>query len=87
VETESRIGAIYDQQSFFSVFTHDAEHAQKEILIVSPYLSKGRVSQMKKLFVPAMLNGARIAVVTRPAEAFSPETQSKVAALIGDLEN
>jgi hypothetical protein len=85
--TEARIGAIYDQQSFFSVFAHDAEHAQKEILIVSPYLSKSRVSQMKKLFAPAILNGARIAVVTRPAEAFSPDTQPKVASLIGKLEN
>jgi superfamily II DNA or RNA helicase len=87
IENEARIGAIYNQQSFFPVFAHDAEHAQKEILIVSPYLSKGRVFQMKKPLVPAILNGARVAVVTRPAEAFSPETQTKVAALIGELEN
>jgi hypothetical protein len=84
---ETRVGAIYDQQSFFPVFAHDMEQAQKEILIVSPYLSKGRVTQMKKLFLAAMLNGAGIAVVTRPADAFSTETQPKVAALIAELEN
>jgi phosphatidylserine/phosphatidylglycerophosphate/cardiolipin synthase-like enzyme len=69
------------------VFANDAEHAQKEILIVSPYLSKSRVTQMKRLFLAAMLNGAGIAVITRPADAFSAETQPKVAALIGELKN
>jgi phosphatidylserine/phosphatidylglycerophosphate/cardiolipin synthase-like enzyme len=34
-----------------------------------------------------MQGGAKVAVITRPAEAFSPDTQSKVAVLIQELEN
>jgi phosphatidylserine/phosphatidylglycerophosphate/cardiolipin synthase-like enzyme len=61
-------GTIYNQQSFLSVLSCDIEQAMNEILIVSPYLSKGRVTQMKRLFLTAIAKGVKVVLFTRPSE-------------------
>lgn len=85
-ETDQRIGAIYNQNSFFSVLAGDVEQAQNEVLIVSPYLSKGRVNGMKQLFLAAMANGATIVVLTRPPESFAENAGQKIACLVTEMQ-
>jgi superfamily II DNA or RNA helicase len=85
VDTKQKVGAIFNQVSFLPVFTHDMEQAQKEILIVSPYISKGRVSQMKRLFWPAITKGAGAAIFTRPSEAFAENSRSKILTMLEEL--
>ena len=86
-EPDQKIGTIFNEQSFLSVLSNDMEQATKEILIFSPYLSKGRVSQMKRLFVTSLQQGANVVVFTRSPESFSNASRQKVFDIIADLKN
>ena len=86
-EPDPKIGTIFNEQSFLSVLSNDMEQATKEILIFSPYLSKGRVSQMKRLFVTSLQQGANVVVFTRSPESFSNASRQKVFDMIADLKN
>ena len=86
-EPDQKIGTIFNEQSFLSVLSNDMEQATKEILIFSPYLSKGRVSQMKRLFVTSLQQGANVVVFTRSPESFSNASRQKVFDMIADLKN
>lgn len=88
METTPKVGAIFDQSSFLPVLSHDMEQARKEILIVSPYLSKGRVSQVKRLFLPCIAkNKTDIIVFTRPPESFAEGSRFKIADLANELKS
>jgi hypothetical protein len=86
-EPDQKIGTIFNQQSFLPVLSHDMEQTTKEILIVSPYLSRGRVNQMKPLFLAAVAHEAGVVVLTRPPESFADASMQKVAAIIADMQN
>lgn len=68
---------IYDGKSFYPVFSEDIRNAKSEILIVSPFMRKSRITQILRLLSEAILNSAKIVVVTRPAEDF-PEKDQKI---------
>ncbi len=63
------------------------EQAGKEILIVSPYISKGRVTQMKRLFWPAMTKGAGVIIFTRPPESFAEASRQKLVTMLEELRS
>lgn len=67
---------IYDGKSFYPVFGEDIRNAKSEILIVSPFMRKSRITQILRLMSEALLNRVKIVVVTRPAEDF-PEREKK----------
>lgn len=87
MESNPKVGTIFNQQSFWTVLSHDMEHAEKDVLIVSPYLSKGRVNQIKRVFLTVMAKGAAIVIFTRPPESFSDASRAKVAELLEELKN
>ena len=61
---------IFDKDSFLPVFSNDIACAKKEILVVSPFVRKRRVTQMMQHLKIALDKGIRTIVVTRPAETF-----------------
>jgi superfamily II DNA or RNA helicase len=61
---------IFDKDSFLPVFSNDIACAKKEILVVSPFVRKRRVTQMIQHLKIALDKGIRTIVVTRPAETF-----------------
>lgn len=67
---------FYDGKSFYPVFSNDIRNTKNEILIVSPFMRKSRIAQILRLLSEAMLNNAKVVVVTRPAEDF-PEKDRK----------
>ncbi|MFL0198206.1 phospholipase D-like domain-containing protein [Clostridium sp. WILCCON 0269] len=64
------INLIYNNNNFLTVFSNDVFSTKHEIVIVSPFISKRRLSQMLKLLMIAIKNGNRIKVVTRPETDF-----------------
>ena len=62
---------IYDGKSFYPVFQQDIANARHEIMIVSPFMRKNRLSSLKPVFASTLTNGIKITVVTRPPEDFS----------------
>ena len=69
---------IYDGKSFYPVFAGDVTHATKEILIVSPFMRKNRLTQTIKLLSQVILNGVSVTVVTRPPEDFKEKERDIV---------
>ena len=69
---------IYDGRSFYPVFASDVTHAAKEILIVSPFMRKNRLTQTIKLLSQVILNGVTVTVVTRPPEDFKEHEREAV---------
>ena len=78
---------IYDGKSFYPVFSEDIRNAKSEILIVSPFMRKSRITQILRLLSEAMLKHAKVVVVTRPAEDFPEKDQKSVVENIQRLES
>lgn len=69
---------IYDGKSFYTVYCQDIKSAHKEILIVSPFMRKSRISQLSKVLSQAVQNGAKVTVITRPPDDFKEAEQKSV---------
>jgi phosphatidylserine/phosphatidylglycerophosphate/cardiolipin synthase-like enzyme len=66
---------IFDQNNFLPVFRNDILCAQKEILIVSPFLRKRRTAQMIEDLVPAVEKKVSVNVISRPSTDFNSRDQ------------
>ena len=69
IATES-IDIIFDKRSFFPVYANDIVNVAREILIVSPFVTKKRTVQMMEHLEAALGKQVRVIVVTRPVEDF-----------------
>ncbi len=76
---------IFDNRSFFSVYTNDIETASKQILIVSPFITEKRVSQMMPYFELLLKKQITITILTRPAENFKIEKIEMLRSIFRNL--
>jgi superfamily II DNA or RNA helicase len=61
---------IFDNTTFLPVYKNDLLNAVREILIVSPFVTKRRVSQMLPFLSAAQDRKVKAVVITRPAADF-----------------
>ncbi|MDO8720892.1 MAG: DEAD/DEAH box helicase family protein [Syntrophales bacterium] len=77
---------IFDNTTFLPVYKNDLLNAAREILIVSPFITKRRVSQMMPFLGAAQDRKVKAVVVTRPAADFRekdrPALEETLALLI-----
>ncbi|MBQ4109909.1 MAG: DEAD/DEAH box helicase family protein [Clostridia bacterium] len=78
---------IYDGKTFYPVFCRDVETTQNEILIVSPFMRKARLTQMLKMLSPLIMNNVAVTVVTRPPEDFKDKNKQIVIDCTQQLEH
>lgn len=78
---------IYDGKSFYSVYWKDLEQARREILIVSPFLRTGRITQLGAVLSKIAFNGVSVVVLTRPPEDFGEKDRVAAAQGIAMLES
>ena len=69
---------IYDGKSFYHGFCNDLLNAQSEILIVSPFMRKSRITSLMKILDPIIESGVKVTVVTRPPEDFKERDRDTV---------
>ena len=62
------VDIIFGKDNFLPVFINDIVNASREILIVSPFLTKARSLQMAGNLEVAIANSVKVTVVTRPVE-------------------
>ncbi|MBN2242584.1 MAG: DEAD/DEAH box helicase family protein [Acidobacteria bacterium] len=67
---------IYNRDSFLPVFINDMAAAQRQILIVSPFVRRRRALQMLQQLKTAISGNVRVVVVTRPPGEYKPADQS-----------
>jgi hypothetical protein len=75
---DSPTDIIFNKDSFFPVYLNDIDTAFKQVLIVSPFVTKKRILQMTKYFNNILKRQVKITIITRPAEDFK---ENKKAAL------
>jgi phosphatidylserine/phosphatidylglycerophosphate/cardiolipin synthase-like enzyme len=83
----SSLNIIFNRDNFLPIFSNDIINAKKEILIVSPFVKKRRVSQMFQYLEVALQNKTRVIVITRPIEDFKEKDQKAVNGALDLLES
>ncbi len=76
--SDSPTDIIFNKTSFFPVYLSDIENAVDQVLIISPFVTRKRVTQMMRHFEAVLKRQVKIIIVTRPLEDFK---ESRRAAL------
>ncbi|NLI92548.1 MAG: DEAD/DEAH box helicase family protein [Peptococcaceae bacterium] len=64
------VDIIFDKSSFMPVYANDIVNASREIIIVSPFVTRKRSLQMLPNLSAAIENKVKVIVVTRPPEDY-----------------
>lgn len=83
---DKSVSMIYDGHSSMAPFEQDLNDAARSIVIVSPYLQKGRIAKLLPALQKAMDSGIDVVVYTRAAEQYDPKNQKSVCEAITMLE-
>jgi superfamily II DNA or RNA helicase len=67
---EESVDIIFDNNNFLPVYKNDLVNAVREILIVSPFVTKRRAILMLELLSGALDRNAEVTIITRPASDF-----------------
>lgn len=86
VQEIEKAGVIHNGNSFQPIYSRDLSIANKEIIIVSPFLRKQRLLQMIQVLSHAVMNRVRITVLTRPPDDFKEADRQAVCENISLLE-
>jgi superfamily II DNA or RNA helicase len=81
------IDIIFNKDNFLSVFNQDVVAAQKEILIVSPFIRQRRTHQMVQHLKISIGRNSRVIVVTRPKEDFPTKDHAALQRVFDLLTN
>ena len=76
------VHAIFDNHTFFPVYSADVLSARSEILIVSPFLTKKRILSSMNYLSTA---NTRITVITKPPENYAEKDRNKIVECINLL--
>jgi superfamily II DNA or RNA helicase len=81
------IEVIFDKSNFLPAYTNDIIRAKREILIVSPFVTKRRTLQMLEHLIIALENKMRVIVITRPPEDFKDKNASAIRSALDLLRD
>ncbi len=77
---------IFDNTNFLSVYQSDMMNCARQMVIVSPFVTNRRVSQMLP-GMAALANRVSVVVVTRPADTYKHKDIPVLEATLSSLEN
>lgn len=69
---------IFNQGTFLPVFTQDLLCSKREVLIVSPFITKKRTTIMLDSLKKSISSGVCVVVVTRPVISYRAERLSEI---------
>lgn len=77
--------AIFDNHNFMTVFSNDISSAKSDIVIVSPYMTKKRLSQMLNILSSGINNGAKLTIITRPEADYKEKDKSAFSDMLNSI--
>lgn len=77
--------AIFDNHNFMTVFRNDISSAKSEMVVVSPYMTKKRLSQMLNILSSGINNGAKLTIITRPEEDYKEKDRPSVSDMVNSI--
>lgn len=78
---------IYDGKNYFEIFKSDLENVQKEIVIVSPFISKSKLTMLIKYLSSMILNGITIIIVTKDINCFNINKHDDIEDVYNQISN
>ncbi len=83
---DQSVSVIYDGHSSMLPFEQDLDDAARSVVIVSPYLQKGRIVKLLPSLQKAAASGVEIAIHTRTADSRKLSNQENVCEAIEALK-
>lgn len=77
--------AIFDNHNFMTVFSKDMSSAKSDIVIVSPYMTRKRLSQMLNILSSGINNGAKLTIITRPEADYKEKDRSAFFDMVNSI--
>ena len=77
---------IYNGKNFLPVYYNDINNASSEIIIISPFMRKNRITQFIKVLSPIVAKNISVTIITRPPEDFEESERTTVSENITILE-
>ncbi len=68
---------LYNQNDYMDIFKRDIQVAQREVVIVSPYLSLKRTKTFSEVF-QALKKDINIIIITRPLNSYKTSEHNKI---------
>jgi len=81
------IDIIFDNNNFLPVYTNDIINAAREVLIVSPFITRRRSLQMVEHLKAVTQNNVRVIVVTRPVESINEKDRATLQGVLSLLKD
>lgn len=85
-ERDDAVSTIYDGYASVSAFEQELSNARRSIVIVSPYVQKGRISKLLPVLQEIMSSGVEVAIHTKKANCFELKQQENAREAIALLE-
>ena len=63
--TSFSFSSLFDEKTFYNSFLEDLNHAKKEIIIESPFITTERMNGFRSVFKKILDKGIKIYVITR----------------------
>ena len=83
---DQSVSVIYDGHASMAPFEQDLDDAVRSVVIVSPYLQKGRIVKLLPSLQKAIASGVEIAIHTRTADSRERSNQESICEAIEVLE-
>ena len=77
---------IYDSQEYAAAFAEELSNAARSILIISPYIQKGRITGLLSILENAVSSGVRVIIYMKALESYRPDQQPGIASAIAMIE-
>ncbi len=73
---DAPINIIFNKNSFFPVYLQDIQSASKNLLVISPFVTKKRLLQMMEHFTELLKKQVKVTIITRPADGLKPSRKA-----------
>ncbi len=83
---EDTSGAIYDGYAAMEPFEKDLVNAGKSVVLISPFLQKGRAAKLLPVIRQLTASGVAVHIHTRSPESYDAEHQKNICDTISSLE-
>lgn len=76
---------IFNHSTFLPVFLQDLLCSRREVLIVSPFITKKRTTSMLSALQDSIANGVSVVIVTRPISSYQAERSGELEEMLEKL--
>lgn len=84
--TDLLISRLYTENTFYHRFTQDLLECKKEVIIESPYITKGRMKGFRSVFNKILRKGVKIYIFTRDPQEHELKMAHEAEAEIQNFE-